>query len=302
MNPVSLKTISVIVPCYNHEKYLLDSLNSVLNQTASLDELIIIDDCSKDNSFSLATSIINQKLFKEKIPNILCIKNEENIGAHATINKGVNLSKSEYIAVLNSDDIFMENRLERLTASMSEAGKELSFSNYQFINRESKLVIEHPLWSELQDYISLAKSVFPNLSFSFLQKQIALSTGNLVFTKKLFHKVGGFIDLKYCHDWDFILQSLRYTAPLFVDEALYKYRVHDSNSFSGLTNIAEFESAYVLTRFFRECQLHGAENISAPTKKNWPGLFEVIVKNQYLKDIFSYAETNYRAGHKTIER
>lgn len=99
-----LPKVSVIMPSFNKAEYIRDSINSILSQTLEELELIIIDDCSTDNSVDIIKSI---KDFRLRF-----YKNSKNEGISATRNKGIELSRGEYIALLDADDISPSYRLK----------------------------------------------------------------------------------------------------------------------------------------------------------------------------------------------
>jgi glycosyltransferase involved in cell wall biosynthesis len=98
--------ISIVMPAYNAEKYLEESINSILGQTFKDFEFIIIDDASTDNS-----SRILQR-FKRKDKRIILLKNKKNQGVARTRNIGMKIAKGRYIATFDADDISLSNRLE----------------------------------------------------------------------------------------------------------------------------------------------------------------------------------------------
>lgn len=96
--------VSVIMPSYNKAEYIADSINSILNQTWKDFELIIIDDCSSDNSAEVIRAV--------RDPRIRFYQNSENIGIAANRNKGLELARGEYIALLDADDLSPDYRLK----------------------------------------------------------------------------------------------------------------------------------------------------------------------------------------------
>ena len=86
-------TVSVVVPSYNHEDFILDCLNSISEQSYQPIEVVLIDDCSTDNTYRLANSFLKQG--KHRFTNTVCIRNATNRGAHATLNRGLALSSGE---------------------------------------------------------------------------------------------------------------------------------------------------------------------------------------------------------------
>ncbi len=98
--------ISVIMSSYNSEKFIRESILSILNQSHKDFELIIIDDCSKDRSLIIA------RQYREGDNRIKIIENKKNIGAGESRNRGLKIARGKYIAILDSDDIADEKRLE----------------------------------------------------------------------------------------------------------------------------------------------------------------------------------------------
>ena len=105
--------VSIIMPMYNAGKFLSKSIESVLEQTYQNWELLLIDDGSKDDSIDIA--LVYGKRFKN-----LLLKNEQNMGIAKTRNKGIEASKGQYIAFLDSDDLWLPNKLEVQVKWMEE--------------------------------------------------------------------------------------------------------------------------------------------------------------------------------------
>lgn len=106
--------VSVIIPAYNAEKYIDESVESILGQTFQDLELIILDDGSTDQ-----TSKKIQKL-AEKDKRIIFLKNEKNLGIPKTRNKGISIAKGKYIAWQDADDISVPDRIEKQKAFLDE--------------------------------------------------------------------------------------------------------------------------------------------------------------------------------------
>lgn len=97
--------VSVIMPAYNAEKYIAEAIDSILCQTFRDFEFIILNDCSKDRTEEIILSYKDDR--------IVYLKNEQNMGVAATLNKGLAAAKGEYIARMDADDISMPERFER---------------------------------------------------------------------------------------------------------------------------------------------------------------------------------------------
>ncbi|AIQ54438.1 glycosyltransferase family 2 protein [Paenibacillus sp. FSL R7-0331] len=122
--------VSIVMPAYNCGKFIEQSIFSVLNQSYTKWELIIIDDCSKDNTVSLIECMAKND------DRILIYKNAKNSGVSATRNRGISVAKGEWIAFLDSDDIWNELKLEKQLAYAADYNAEFLFTGSAFINEE----------------------------------------------------------------------------------------------------------------------------------------------------------------------
>lgn len=109
-----MPTISIITPAYNCEKYLEEAVDSVLAQTLQDWEMLIIDDCSSDNTYRCM-----QKL-AQKDNRIRIFRNKHNVGAAATRNYGIQEAQSQWIAFLDSDDLWRKEKLEKQMAILDK--------------------------------------------------------------------------------------------------------------------------------------------------------------------------------------
>ena len=129
-NPQPL--VSIITPAYNSCKYISATIDSVLAQTCTNWELIIVDDCSTDNT----VQIINEYIKKDK--RIILIKNETNCGQSKSRNLALNQVKGRFIAFLDSDDIWHSNKLEKQINFSLDNSKSFVFSYYEEIDEDGK--------------------------------------------------------------------------------------------------------------------------------------------------------------------
>lgn len=123
--------VSIIMPSYNTRKYIEESINSVLKQTYSNWELIIIDDCSIDD-----TDIIVKPYLSDK--RIRYLKNKKNKGAAVSRNRALREIKGKWIAFLDSDDLWKPQKLERQINFMIKNGYHFSYTNYSEIDINGK--------------------------------------------------------------------------------------------------------------------------------------------------------------------
>ncbi len=304
MNNDSL--VSVIVPSYCHAPFILECLQSIYDQSYRNIELIVIDDLSTDDTMNILSSILKTG-FSKRFNNVILKQNTQNKGAHASINHGITLSSGEYIAVINSDDLYAATRIERLMSAMSDAGSEIAFSLVDVFSNEQENADggsdEYPhnfLLFPLRQRMEIARD--PTVSFSLLRTNVATSTGNLLFSRALYDKVGPFLPLKYCHDWDFVLQSCFFTEPEVVLEPLYHYRLHGGNSFASLAHVAGVESEVVFRRFMRRGIRGESINPLFPSAKNWPGYFQLFLqqidKTRFFEREAGMGERSWRTYEK----
>lgn len=124
--------VSVITPIYNAEKYLADTLNSVFAQDYKDIEIVLVDDCSKDNS----AKIISE--FQKSHPEIVYFLQEKNMGAGAARNKALELARGQYVAFLDSDDIWMPDKIGRQISLMKEKNSPFSYTAIEMMNENGR--------------------------------------------------------------------------------------------------------------------------------------------------------------------
>jgi glycosyltransferase involved in cell wall biosynthesis len=263
--------VSVLVPMYNHENYIERALGSIVEQSYRPIEIIAIDDGSKDR-----TSEIAQRFLHKNMPSAIVLQ-RPNRGAAQTINQALSLASGYYINILNSDDFFSPNRIARCVDAAQRTKKDFIFSGVRFVDDQGRT-------AEDDDYIRGLKNTekellaLPTLGFRLMRHQMAISTGNFFFSSELARRIGPFQSYRYVHDWDFILRSLFFVEPYFVEEKLYNYRFHGENSFKSLAHIAEYETSEVMRNFLCRMLSRIPENGRAPCPHFWPQLFKHYVK------------------------
>ncbi|CAM8291886.1 glycosyltransferase family 2 protein [Morganella morganii] len=122
--------VSIIMPCYNAEQYIKESINSVINQTYKNFELIIVDDLSTDRSIDIIKSFNDDR--------IKLIQLTQNGGAGVARNAGIEAARGRFIAFLDSDDLWRPNKLEIQLKHMLSGNYPLSYTQYQKFTQEGK--------------------------------------------------------------------------------------------------------------------------------------------------------------------
>jgi glycosyltransferase involved in cell wall biosynthesis len=268
--------VSVVIPSYRHRNFIEEALDSVMVQTYSRIELIVVDDCSPDDTADIAAAWMERPECFARFHDVRLVRNAENLGAHASFNLGIQEAKGEYICLMNSDDYCDSRRVELMMAALTSTGGLIAFSAVNPVGSSGDSLTEGDLVHRIQSFGYMAAG-FPSVSFGFMRYNLAVSTGNLFFHRSLFDRIGGFRPLKYCHDWDFILRAIAWAEPVYVPENLYFYRMHETNSFTQLGDVAAIETELSLGRYFQEVLSETITNTLAPSPSNWPGLFELYL-------------------------
>lgn len=123
--------VSIIMPSWNTAKFIGESIQCVLNQTYTNWELLIVDDCSTDDTDKVVKPFLNDT-------RVRYLKNEKNSGAALTRNRAMREAKGEWIAFLDSDDLWMPEKLEKQIGFMQKHGYVLSFTEYEKIDEEGQ--------------------------------------------------------------------------------------------------------------------------------------------------------------------
>lgn len=124
--------VSIIMPSYNASRFIAESINSVLLQTYSDWELLIVDDCSRDNSVEIA------RKFADIDERVKIFSLEQNVGAAAARNVAIEQAKGQYIAFLDSDDVWNDNKLKKQLAFMKQNSYAFTFSDYYVMEEDGR--------------------------------------------------------------------------------------------------------------------------------------------------------------------
>lgn len=203
--------ISVITPVYNGEKFVGSTIASVLNQSFEDFEYILINDASTDSSLDIIRSFDD--------PRIKVVENEVNSRLVTSRNRGLEIARGKYIALLDHDDIALPNRLERQLAVM-EANEDfvLIGSRARYINAADKLVRNPSVHGSQTPEHAHAKLLFRN--------HFVNST---VFFRQMENKVMFSHEFQLSEDYDFIERYANLGRVHVINDVLVHYRVHDNN-------------------------------------------------------------------------
>ena len=172
--------ISICIPAFKAEKYILETLNSIKAQTYKNWEIIVIEDASNDG-----TKKIVEEFSKECHNRISYFKNEENIGVASTRNKAAEISKGDWIAFIDSDDLWREAHLEDLISILNiESKAELVHSLFEIFDTDTREIInKHPI---------ITGATLDKFPLSLYDRSYFIQTSSVMISRRLFEQTGGF--------------------------------------------------------------------------------------------------------------
>ena len=238
MQASHMPLVSVVIPAYNHARFVGDALESVLRQTVRDWEMIVIDDGSTDGTADIVQ--------RYKDPRLRLLR-QPNSGAHAALNRGIAEAKGSWISFLNSDDRFLPHKLERhLHVHAARPGLEASASRVRYIN------VSGQPFSKYSYYAARYRSMRRNSSQSSSLFSSLLVANHLITTSSLFAKrsalldMGGFVGLRYVHDWFMFLSLASRQKFAVIEEELTDYRRHGGNTIREDDATGQIEDNMVL--------------------------------------------------------
>jgi len=201
--------LSIILPAYNQEKFVVEAIESILRQSLSDFELIVIDDCSNDKTFQIVSSINDSR--------IILVRNQENLGLTHTLNFGLSIAKSEIVARMDADDIAFSDRLH---------------IQYEYLLKNPEVVAVGcwiTLFKDNHDEIGVHK--YP-AEFECLRSEFTFNNSlphpGVMYRKSAVEFLGGYTnDYPYAEDWDLWLRLIRSHNISNIQQPLLYYRIHD---------------------------------------------------------------------------
>ena len=256
---MSTPVISVVMPAYNHEIYVGEAIESVLNQSFKDFELIVIDDGSTDNTAKVINSYHDDRLIYHY---------QSNQDAFNALNNAMAMTKGHFISIINSDDVYLENRLETLVNRQKVSNAHCLFSDLVLIDDKSDAIVDKDFWWIAWHLDNVAYyHQYQDLYAAFLHANIMVTTSNLFMSRQAYQTVGNFKPLRYLHDYDYIFRLLN----AFPDEVEYvhdaqlvKYRLHGSNTLSEAAVVGREQDLEIIREnLFKKCpgELHDYLNI-----------------------------------------
>lgn len=263
---MSRPRVAVLIPSFNHARFLPATLASVLAQTLRPAEILVLDDGSTDGSAAVAEQILGGTTGIN-----WSVLSRPNRGISATRNELFARSRAEWVAFLDSDDLYAPDRLERMLEGAPAGRPWLAFSGVRVRHEGRGAAAEEcAAWREMYRLRLGQAAILPTVGFALLRSNLALTASNLVMNREMFERVGGFDEgIRICQDWDFLVQALPHAEPCFVPYPLLEYRVHGDNT----SRDAALTAAHELDTVWRKAAVWLGQTTPsrcAPGPANWP--------------------------------
>ncbi|MFZ1806773.1 MAG: glycosyltransferase [Cyclobacteriaceae bacterium] len=240
---MSTPLVSVICLCYNHAQYVVEAIQSVIDQTYPTVELIVVDDASTDNSAEVIGDFLKNR------SHIKFIQLEQNLGNCTAFNKGFELSSGAYIIDLAADDILFPNRLEEGVKALEGADDNfgVQFSDAELIDDNGNAFGFH---SDNYPHDTIPQG---NIYRDVIARYFILSPTMLI-KREVLELLGGYDEQLAYEDFDFWIRSSRHFKYLYIPEPLVKRRVlNDSmNSKQFVKGSSQLRSTFIVCRKINE--------------------------------------------------
>ena len=238
-----MASVSVVIPTYNRAHLLERCLDSVLGQTLAADEIIVVDDGSTDNT--VAT-------LKSRHPEIKLIQ-QDNLGVSAARNTGISAARHDWIALLDSDDVWHENKLERQITALNNAPEYLICHSDEIWIRNGVRVNQMNKHKKAGGHI-----------FQHCLPLCAISPSAVMIHRSLFEEIGLFDEtLAACEDYDLWLRICSRYAVLYIDEALITKHGGHGDQLSGQHWGMDRFRIYALNKIVSESKLNDSDRDAA---------------------------------------
>ncbi len=219
--------VSVITPVYNAARYLRQTVESAALQTYKKMEIVLVDDCSTDNSAEIIGEL------KKQYPNIVYYRQPKNMGAGVARNTALELATGRYVAFLDADDIWKKNKITRQIKLMKAKNAPMSYTAIEMIDEKGKV-------------IKPKRKVKKSVNYKFLLHNTMIATSTVIVDR---NKMGNFqMPIRRGgQDYATWLKLLRDgSTAVGIDEALEQYRVAagslSSNKFKSIKQVWEIQT------------------------------------------------------------
>ncbi len=276
------------MPAYNASKYIDESIESLIGQSIKLDEILIIDDCSTDNTLEIIRKYANTD------KSIKILRQSRNLGVSTARNKGIETAHGEWLLFMDADDIAHPTLVEEEIKYLKKLEK----------SSPNKWALVHPAYLQINengeslDRILRGKQYGTGEIFGYelFRNQIVTPSGALI-NKKALMDVGGFNEkLKYNEDWDLWLRLAKKWGFAYVDKPLVKVRRHPNNTTNEFNKTANAEID--ILRKFELTEIKGALFNRRQTKdRNRLDYISMLYRLEKWEEAFEeFSKLDYHSG------
>jgi len=217
--------VSVLIPCYNHEKYILNTLESVTKNDYFLKEIILIDDGSTDRSYDIAAEYL--AAHKELIQGYQCLK-QQNLGVTKTLNKMIGLASGEYVTLLASDDYMTEHSIsDRVEYLKNSPTKKAVIGKAYIVDEENHITSDN---GAKRLFRANSKMLLSDLINKELTMRWSVLGPTLLLKKEVYDELGFYNEQLKVEDRDYYLRMIRKNILGYIDTPVACYRVHSTNT------------------------------------------------------------------------
>lgn len=273
--------VSVICLCYNHERFVAESIHSVFAQTYPNLEVILVDDQSTDNSRRVISGLL------ERYPSMKYLPLERNAGNCTAFNRGFALSSGAYIVDFSADDVLLPDRLTKQVALFETLDQSFGvvFTDVEYMDENGK-----PLYTHVENLCrrKLIASVPEGDIYKDLIQSYFVSSPSMLVRREVFQKLQGYDETLAYEDFDFFIRSSRYYRYAFLNEVLTRVRKvsHSLSARAYRRGDRQLHSTYVVCRKARQMNRSDEENRALITRVRYELRHAVLSENYGEAELF----------------
>lgn len=240
--------VSVLIPIYNTEKYILQCAESVFNQTYDNLEIIFFDDKSPDDSISILEKYIESQEVIKTLPKIKIIRSEYNVGLPGARNESLKYVSGEYICFIDSDDLIPKDSIEILINKAIETNADIVRGQFEFLGEDGSLVkYNSQSFEDKTEYIQklINWGTLPMTVWGAIYKSDFIQSSGIKFNTG--HNMGE--DYSFISRISYLASTIR-----FVDKVVYHYRVNPisiTHNFNSRKADDLLDNYYIILDFYK---------------------------------------------------
>lgn len=278
-----MELVSVIMPTYNVEQFVAEAIESILNQSYSNIEFVIVDDCSTDNTYKICEE------YAQKDSRIKLLRNEKNSKIEFSLNRALENCTGKYVIRMDGDDISDKFRIEIM-------------KNYLDSHEDIKLVGTSAITININNE-EIGRTIFLS-DFSMIKKTCLLKTPVVhiwMTYKYVYDELNGYRKLFATEDYDFILRLITsgYKCSNISDYFGYKIRVNRVGNSSNTYGVKKLKSRWYTANLYKERIKGKFDSYSEEKCSKYIKTFKITEKLYALSNIFLYRAITLKA-HKNI--